>query len=188
MQIVSSFLEIRHPIFIRRSGSAALASEALEEAVLDFAALRRENQDLWALDTVLGAAPRGWRSLRRLDLRGACLSADDLGVLVGERLASLSLSVPHLTAGSWAEVLEMLRARADPGRRDGGETPLELAALTSPTGGEAETMTGAQYDGVFSQPRGWALYEAQLSGEPILSAAVRFVSHLQDENPVRAVL
>ncbi|KAK1963204.1 hypothetical protein LZ32DRAFT_492684, partial [Colletotrichum eremochloae] len=170
--------------------SAALASEALEDADLDFGALRRENQDLWALGTILGAAPRGWRSLRRLVLRSACLSADDLGVLVGERLASLSLCVPHLTAGSWAEVLEMLRGRADPerskGHRDG--TPLELDALTSPTGGEAETMTSAQYDGVFSQPRGWALYEAQISGEPVLSAAVRFVSHLQEENPVRAVL
>ncbi|KAK1980225.1 hypothetical protein LZ30DRAFT_567536, partial [Colletotrichum cereale] len=169
--------------------SAALASEALEEADLDFGALRRENQDLWALDAVLGAAaPRGWRSLRRLALRSACLGADDLAVLVGERLTSLTLCVPHLTAGSWAEVLEMLRGRADPARRDAGDAPLELDALTSPTGGEAETMTGAQYDGVFSQPRGWALYEAQMNGEPVLSAAVRFVSHLQAENPVRAVL
>ncbi|KAK2026402.1 hypothetical protein LX32DRAFT_498086, partial [Colletotrichum zoysiae] len=186
--------------------SAALASEELEVAVLDFAALRRENQDLWALGAVLGPdAPRRWRpSLRRLVLRGACLSADDdLAVLVGggdgdgdgdhgPRLASLGLFAPHLADGSWAEVLEMLRGRADPRRRrgtgTGATTPLELEALTSPTGGEADAMTAAQYDAVFSQPRGWALYEAQLSGEPALSAAVRYVSHLQDENPVRAVV
>ncbi|KAK2037675.1 hypothetical protein LZ31DRAFT_438939, partial [Colletotrichum somersetense] len=178
--------------------SAALASEELEVAVLDFAALRRENQDLWALGAVLGPdAPRRWRpSLRRLVLRGACLGAGDLAVLVGgdsPRLASLSLVAPHLADGSWAEVLEMLRGRADLRRRgtdagEGATTPLELEALTSPTGGEADAMTAAQYDAVFSQPRGWALYEAQLNGEPVLSAAVRYVSHLQDENPVRAVL
>ncbi|KAK2053946.1 hypothetical protein LY76DRAFT_490470, partial [Colletotrichum caudatum] len=169
--------------------SAALASEGLEVAVLDFAAFRRENQDLWALGAVLGPdAPRLWRpSLRRLVLRGACLGADDLAALVGgsPRLASLGLFAPHLADGSWAEVLETLRGRADAGA---GETPLELEALTSPTGGEADAMTAAQYDAVFSQPRGWALYEAQLNGEPVVSAAVRYVSHLQDENPVRAVL
>ncbi|KAK1997992.1 hypothetical protein LX36DRAFT_552445, partial [Colletotrichum falcatum] len=168
--------------------SAALASKVLEEATLDFSALRRENQDLWALGTVLGAAPRGWRSLRRLTVFGACLDADDLAVLAGERLERLVLCEPHLAAGSWAEVLEMLRRRADPARRDRGETPMELLTLRRPTGGEAEAMTGAQYRNVFEGPTGWALYEADMNGDALSSAAIQFVSHLRDENPVRAVL
>ncbi|KAJ0141919.1 hypothetical protein CTA2_1470, partial [Colletotrichum tanaceti] len=186
--------------------SAALASPALEVANLDFGALRRENQDLWALDALLPSAPSEgwgwgcWPRLRRLTLHHPCLRASDLKTLVAgsERLAWLGIEAPHLSEGSWAEVLEMLRGRTDPRRRERGETPMEVGALTTPTGGEAEDMSFAEYDAVFSEPREWAAYveeeeeeeeelegkEASMNKGPPLSAAMRYVMHLQAENPM----
>ncbi|OBR04075.1 hypothetical protein CH63R_13202 [Colletotrichum higginsianum IMI 349063] len=167
--------------------SAALASPALEVANLDFGALRRENQDLWALDALLRSAPEGWPRLRRLTLHHPCLRASDLKTLVvrSERLAWLSIEAPHLSEGSWAEVLEMLHGRTDPRRRERGETPMK-----TPTGGEAEDMSFAQYDSVFSEPRGWTAQveeggeEAPMGEGRRLSAAMRYVLHLQAENPL----
>ncbi|WQF89926.1 hypothetical protein CDEST_14940 [Colletotrichum destructivum] len=172
--------------------SAALASPALEVANLDFGALRRENQDLWALDALLRSASEGWPRLRRLTLHHPCLRASDLKTLVvgSERLAWLSIEAPHLSEGSWAEVLEMLRGRTDPRGWERGETPMKVGALTTPTGGEAEDMSFAQYDAVFSEPRGWTAYveegeeEAAMGERRRLSAAMRYVLHLQAENPV----
>ncbi|GJD03563.1 hypothetical protein ColKHC_12388 [Colletotrichum higginsianum] len=172
--------------------SAALASPALEVANLDFGALRRENQDLWALDALLRSAPEGWPRLRRLTLHHPCLRASDLKTLVvgSERLAWLSIEAPHLSEGSWAEVLEMLHGRTDPRRRERGETPMKVGALKTPTGGEAEDMSFAQYDSVFSEPRGWTAHveeggeEAPMGEGRRLSAAMRYVLHLQAENPV----
>ncbi|TQN64395.1 hypothetical protein CSHISOI_11027 [Colletotrichum shisoi] len=172
--------------------SAALASPALEVANLDFGALRRENQDLWALDALLRSASEGWPRLRRLTLHHPCLRASDLRTLVvgSERLARLSIEAPHLSEGSWAEVLEMLRGRTDPRRRERGETPMKVGALKTPTGGEAEDMSFARYDAVFSEPRGWTAHveeggeEAAMGEGRRLSAAMRYVLHLQAENPV----
>ncbi|KZL83762.1 hypothetical protein CI238_11236 [Colletotrichum incanum] len=174
--------------------SAALASEKLVSVNLDFGALRRENQDFWTLDTLLKSAPQNWRSLSRLDLQHPCLSASDLEILVGERVTWFGIHSPHLTEGSWADVLDKLRGRTDPDRRDKGETPMKVEGLMQPTGGETEMMTGAQYNDAFSRPGalghfgGLNPYEEQLDAGPRLSPAMRFVSHLQDENPVRAVL
>ncbi|GJC87289.1 hypothetical protein ColLi_10127 [Colletotrichum liriopes] len=174
--------------------SAALASEKLVSVNLDFGALRRENQDLWTLGTLLKSAPQNWRSLSRLDLQHPCLSASDLETLAGERVTWFGIHSPHLTEGSWADVLDMLRGRADPKRRDKDETPMEVEGLMQPTGGETETMTGAQYNVIFSRPGatghfgGSAPYEEQLDAVQRLSPAMQFVSHLVDENPVRAVL
>ncbi|GKT46134.1 uncharacterized protein ColSpa_06315 [Colletotrichum spaethianum] len=188
----------RRPEELERLGtfmSAALASEELISVILDFGGLRRENQDLWAFNTLLGSAPQNWRNLNRLVLHDPCLSASDLEVLVGERMTSFGIYSPHLTDGSWADVLDMLRDRADPARRDKGETPMKVDGLTQMTGGESEMMTGSQYDNAFVRPEvvvphagGLTPYGEQLSAGQRLSPVMRFVSHFQDVNPVRAVL
>ncbi|KAI8270053.1 hypothetical protein K4K58_012238 [Colletotrichum sp. SAR11_239] len=130
-----------------------------------------------------------WPRLERLELDNVTLTSGLLGELIGERTTDMivrleSVFIDEEDEDTWREMLDMLRAKADPARprKEGGVCgTVFVEALFAPYGGEIIDFLKRDIERIFGS-------RVRLDDKAPLTPALSYLRGLRSKNPVPMVI
>lgn len=169
-----------------------LSSESLYMFEIDLKALRRSNRLVetgWYMPSLMKARP--WPKLHEMSLRHVCLDSRKLKNFLGDRpLYIRTLHKPHMSYGTWAQALDLMRERYDNDWEDHRDPPEKLKGLSidrslwSVTGGECYRMGLDYYRAFAVPPGGWPKKNGEYCHDGYWQAQ-NYIYGKQAENPCR---